>query len=168
MPKTYTVKQVAEALGVSTNTVYKYLEEGKISATRLNAEGRFHIQESEVVKLTGTPISPSPQTVTVLPSELSPLPPPAKTYNRFVQVLVITLTAALLSVLSLYSRQIGSLVRYSLGQISSLDLEKEISSVTLNEEQLLSARVIGGTLGTIILPDNTFASYKVIAGLLTL
>ena len=37
MPKTYTVKQVAEALGVSTNTVYKYLEEGKISATRSNA-----------------------------------------------------------------------------------------------------------------------------------
>ena len=37
MPKTYTVKQVVEALGVSTNTVYKYLEEGKISATRSNA-----------------------------------------------------------------------------------------------------------------------------------
>src|SRR3990172_1963838 len=64
MPKTYTVKQVAVALGFSTNTVYKYLDEGKIKATRLGSEGRFRIPESEVTRLLGerqavTPPSPS-------------------------------------------------------------------------------------------------------------
>ena len=51
MSKTYTVKQVAGALGFSTNTVYKYLEEGRIKATRLGKEGRFRIPEAEVVRL---------------------------------------------------------------------------------------------------------------------
>lgn len=53
MPKTYTVKQVAQALGFSTNTVYKYLDEGKIQATRLGKEGRFRIPEGEVIRLLG-------------------------------------------------------------------------------------------------------------------
>lgn len=51
--KFYTVKQVAEALGISTNTVYKYLDEGKIQATRLGAEGRFRITEKELARLLG-------------------------------------------------------------------------------------------------------------------
>lgn len=51
MSKTYTVKQVASALGFSTNTVYKYLDEGKIKSTRLGKEGRFRIPEAEVVRL---------------------------------------------------------------------------------------------------------------------
>src|SRR3989344_387901 len=53
MKKTYTVKQLADALGFSTNTVYKYLLEGKIKATRLGKEGRFRIQEEEVMRLLG-------------------------------------------------------------------------------------------------------------------
>lgn len=53
MKKTYTVKQVADALGFSTNTVYKYLDEKKIKATRLGKEGRFRIPEEEVVRLLG-------------------------------------------------------------------------------------------------------------------
>lgn len=51
--KTYTVKQVAQALGFSTNTVYKYLDQGKIKATRLGKEGRFRIPEEEVIRLLG-------------------------------------------------------------------------------------------------------------------
>lgn len=51
--KTYTVKEVAEALGFSTNTVYKYLDEEKIKATRLGKEGRFRIPEEEFVRLLG-------------------------------------------------------------------------------------------------------------------
>lgn len=51
MGKTYTVKQVAQALDFSTNTVYKYLDEGKIKATRLGKEGRFRIPEAEVIRL---------------------------------------------------------------------------------------------------------------------
>lgn len=53
MGKTYTVKEVAEALEFSTNTVYKYLNEGKIKATRLGTEGRFRIPEKELGRLLG-------------------------------------------------------------------------------------------------------------------
>jgi|SRR3989344_5145783 len=49
----YTVKEVARLLGFSTNTVYKYLDEGKIKATRLGKEGRFRIPQKEVAKLLG-------------------------------------------------------------------------------------------------------------------
>lgn len=52
MPKkTYTVKEVAKLLGFSTNTVYKYLDDGSIKAVRLGEEGRFRIPESEVESL---------------------------------------------------------------------------------------------------------------------
>ncbi len=52
MPKkTYTVKEVADLLGFSTNTVYKYLDEGRIKSTRLGKEGRFRILGSELSKL---------------------------------------------------------------------------------------------------------------------
>lgn len=60
MAKTYTVKQVATALGFSTNTVYKYLEEGKIKATRLGKEGRFKIPEKELVRLLGAKVDHQP------------------------------------------------------------------------------------------------------------
>lgn len=49
--KTYTVKEVANLLGFSTNTVYKYLDDGKIKSTRLGKEGRFRIPKSEVERL---------------------------------------------------------------------------------------------------------------------
>jgi excisionase family DNA binding protein len=52
MPKsTYTVKEVANLLGFSTNTVYKYLDDGAIKAVRLGNEGRFRIPWSEVARL---------------------------------------------------------------------------------------------------------------------
>jgi excisionase family DNA binding protein len=53
MGKTYTVKQVAALLGFSTNTVYKYLDEKRIRATRLGTEGRFRIPQSEIDRLLG-------------------------------------------------------------------------------------------------------------------
>jgi len=49
--KTFTIKEVARLLGFSTNTVYKYVNEGKIQSTRLGEEGRFRIPESEVARL---------------------------------------------------------------------------------------------------------------------
>lgn len=49
----YTVKEVARLLGFSTNTIYKYLNEGKIKSTRLGKEGRFRIPQKEVAKLLG-------------------------------------------------------------------------------------------------------------------
>ncbi len=59
--KFYTVKQVAEALGFSTNTVYKYLDEDKIQATRLGTEGRFRISETELLRLLGARSKPAEQ-----------------------------------------------------------------------------------------------------------
>lgn len=71
MPDTYTVKQVADALGFSTNTVYKYLEEGKIKATRLGSEGRFRIPTSEVEKLLGKATPPTDEPIS-LSSDIIP------------------------------------------------------------------------------------------------
>lgn len=53
LPKLYTIKQVTEILGVSTNTLYKYLSEGKINALRFSKKGRFRIPETEVTRLLG-------------------------------------------------------------------------------------------------------------------
>src|SRR3989344_4803129 len=65
----YTVKEVARLLGFSTNTVYKYLDEGKIKATRLGKEGRFRIPQKEVAKLLGVEeVMPTE----ALPPELTP------------------------------------------------------------------------------------------------
>ena len=51
MAKLYTVKEVAQALNFSTNTIYKFLDQDKIKATRLSTEGRFRIPEEEVLRL---------------------------------------------------------------------------------------------------------------------
>src|SRR3972149_79784 len=51
MKKLYTVKEVADLLGFSTNSVYKYLDEGKIKSTRLGKGGRFRIPSGEVNRL---------------------------------------------------------------------------------------------------------------------
>ena len=44
----YTVKETAKILGVSTNTIYKYLDEGSLKGRRLNSRGRFKIPLSEI------------------------------------------------------------------------------------------------------------------------
>ncbi len=71
--KFYTVKQVAEALGFSTNTVYKYLDEGKIQATRLGTEGRFRISEAELLRLLGTKSNITEQ-ITEVPAAMQNVP----------------------------------------------------------------------------------------------
>ncbi len=44
----YTVKEAARILGLSTNTVYKYLEEGSLKGKRFEDRGRFKIPFSEL------------------------------------------------------------------------------------------------------------------------
>jgi len=51
--KLYTVKQVADVLGVSTNTLYKYLNQGEIKSLRFSKRGRFRISEAELTRLLG-------------------------------------------------------------------------------------------------------------------
>ncbi len=83
--KTFTIKEVALLLGFSTNTVYKYVNEGKIQSTRLGEEGRFRIPESEVarlLKIKGLDI-PSSGTVSTLPTpEIKEIGKPASTASR--------------------------------------------------------------------------------------
>lgn len=47
MSETYTVKQVAEILGYSTNSIYSFLKEGRIKGVRIG-KGRFRITREEL------------------------------------------------------------------------------------------------------------------------
>jgi len=59
--KLYTVKEAAELVGVSTNTLYKYLLEGQIKAARgTHKQGRFRIPQSALEEFLGTPIPSDP------------------------------------------------------------------------------------------------------------
>src|SRR3989304_397770 len=61
MPKTYTVKEVADILGFSTNSIYTFLKEKRIKGVRIG-RGRFRIPEQElsrVLHLSKKPQSPS-------------------------------------------------------------------------------------------------------------
>lgn len=48
MKKFYTVKEAAEILHVSTNTIYSYLDQGSLKGKRLHTGGRFKIPYSEL------------------------------------------------------------------------------------------------------------------------
>lgn len=61
-PKLYTVKEAAKIIGVSTNTLYKYLDEDRIHAARGSAQqGRFRIPQSALEDFLGIKLSePAP------------------------------------------------------------------------------------------------------------
>lgn len=50
MPKTYTVKEVADILGYSTNSIYTFLKEKRIKGVRVG-KGRFRIPEEELSRI---------------------------------------------------------------------------------------------------------------------
>lgn len=79
--KFYTVKQVAEALGFSTNTVYKYLDEGKIQATRLGTEGRFRISERELLRILDSK-NTFPEQITQAPAAVQSVPESLPSYSQ--------------------------------------------------------------------------------------
>ena len=67
-PKLYTVKEAAKLVGVSTNTLYKYLDENKIKAARGSAiQGRFRIPESALEEFLGIKLS-EPELVDPVPT----------------------------------------------------------------------------------------------------
>ena len=53
MKRFYTVKEASEILGFSTNTVYKYLDEGKLKGVRIG-QGRFKIPKDELAPYLST------------------------------------------------------------------------------------------------------------------
>src|SRR3990172_6082229 len=59
MPATYTVKQVAQILGYSTNSIYTFLKEKRIKGVRVG-RGRFRIPQFELDRLLLTTKSGSP------------------------------------------------------------------------------------------------------------
>ena len=59
----YTVKQAAGIIGCSTNTLYKYLNEGRIKASRGTVEqGRFRIPQSSLEEFLGAPLDSNKNT----------------------------------------------------------------------------------------------------------
>lgn len=50
MPRTYTVKQVADMLGYSTNSIYAFLKQKRIKGVRVG-KGRFRIPEEEMQRV---------------------------------------------------------------------------------------------------------------------
>jgi len=78
MSNLYTVKQTADILGFSTNTVYKYLAEGYIKAARSDSkQGRFRITKSSIEEFLGEKLSDIPNRTiiaTQTPEELDPAP----------------------------------------------------------------------------------------------
>lgn len=69
MAATYTVKQVAEILGYSTNSIYTFLKEKRIEGVRVG-KGRFRIPQSELDRLLLT--SKKQTAVTVQPQTITP------------------------------------------------------------------------------------------------
>lgn len=62
----YTVKQAAGIIGCSTNTLYKYLNEGRIKASRGTVDqGRFRIPQSSLEEFLGTKLSEKSQSVSI-------------------------------------------------------------------------------------------------------
>lgn len=56
MKKILNVKQAAKILGVSTNTMYKYLNRGTVTAARGQGKGSFHIPVRSLELFLGGPI----------------------------------------------------------------------------------------------------------------
>lgn len=102
MNQIYTVKEASRILGFSTNTVYKYLNEGRLKAARGDIEqGRFRIPHQAIEEFLGTEI---PQDII---SHLRAEEPPAprETQNAIVTVQVSppTLPLAIARVLIVFS-----------------------------------------------------------------
>jgi excisionase family DNA binding protein len=56
----YTVKQAAKILGLSTNTTYKYLNEGRIKAARGHLRGTFIITAKSLENFLGSKLPENP------------------------------------------------------------------------------------------------------------
>jgi excisionase family DNA binding protein len=70
MPKTYTVKEVADILGFSTNSIYAFLKEKRIRGVRIG-KGRFRIPEEELSRILHLSKKTTPvNEVSVVPSAI--------------------------------------------------------------------------------------------------
>lgn len=90
MPKFYTVKETAQLLGVSTNTIYKYLETGQLKGIRSFAkQGRFRISATELKSFLPLKEDQTPTTPLISEPKLKPLLPVR--LSRLLLVVVLAL-----------------------------------------------------------------------------
>lgn len=101
--KLYTVKEAAEIVGVSTNTLYKYLLEGKIKSARgTHKQGRFRIPHSALEEFLGTSIPltsesasfPTPPNPTAAPN--LPPTPHRQAQKKLIRLLLLFALLALI------------------------------------------------------------------------
>lgn len=99
-PKLYTVKEAAKIVGVSTNTLYKYLDEDRIHAARGSAiQGRFRIPESALEDFLGVKLS-SPEPTPIIHDSIPIIQPDSKPSTKLPTKIARTLLVlALLAVL---------------------------------------------------------------------
>lgn len=71
MNRLFDVKESARVLGVSKNTMYKYLNEGKVQSARGNVRGTFKIPTKSLEKFLGGPL---PEETLPHPKQTSPEP----------------------------------------------------------------------------------------------
>lgn len=64
----YSVKQAAKILGLSTNTTYKYLNEGRIKAARGHIRGTFIITRRSLENFLGSKLPDNPFSETESPN----------------------------------------------------------------------------------------------------
>ncbi len=130
MNKILTVKQAAKILGLSTNTMYKYLNEGKVLAARGQARGTFKIPAKSLEKFLGGPLpeeTPGRQPPSDIPSPLRPLrrqpnepvivhvTPPTLTVKTVRLLLIVALLLIIIDILLTPSFSFGNqIVRLSL------------------------------------------------------
>lgn len=96
----YNVKQAAKILGLSTNTTYKYLNEGKIKAARGHIRGTFIITHKSLETFLGTKLPDDPL------SELDPngtIPSITDTNEAIIEVVPPSLSVKVTRVLIIIS-----------------------------------------------------------------
>ena len=86
MNKIYTVKEAAKILGFSTNTLYKYLDEGRIQAARGQDQGRYRIPQQSIEEFLGHPLIEVDNTTITLP------PKPSITFPLKISRILITIS----------------------------------------------------------------------------
>ncbi len=78
MPKTYTVKEVAEILGYSTNSIYSFLRDKRINGIRVG-KGRFRIPEEELRRVLHLSKNQTPESTPQLSAPAAPAAPAVRT-----------------------------------------------------------------------------------------
>ncbi|OGV92909.1 hypothetical protein A3B57_03355 [Microgenomates group bacterium RIFCSPLOWO2_01_FULL_47_10] len=110
MTQIYTVKEASKILGFSTNTVYKYLNEGRLQAARGDLEqGRFRIPHQAIETFLGTEIPTDIIThlkvdeasdhKTAGPVAYTPLPPPTLPIAAARVMIVFSLLAIIVDII---------------------------------------------------------------------